>query len=125
MARRRSAAVHLTITAMLAASLSACSSEPDPNNVAICVDPQTQQRVDDSQCGGDYDHHIYGGSGIGSGFFWYFVGRHSVFPPIGGYYGGSGGSFLRPSSIGGTYRGSARGGTVARGGFGGSARGGS
>ncbi len=129
MTQRRSMAVRLTITAMLAASLTACSSDdpdPDPDNVAICVDPNTQERVDDSQCGEDYDHHIYsGGGGLSSGFFWYFVGRGSVFPPIGSRYVGSVGSFARPAGVGSTVRGGTTGGTVSRGGFGGSAHGGS
>ncbi|MDQ1723562.1 MAG: hypothetical protein QOG52_590 [Frankiaceae bacterium] len=124
--QRRSVAVRLTITAMLAASLSACSSnEPDPDNVAICVDPNTQQRVDDSQCGADLDHHI-GSGGIGSGFLWYFIGRNSAFPPVGGRYLGTGGSFSRPANIGSTIHGvGGAGGTVSRGGFGGTAHGGS
>ena len=110
---------------MLAASLTACSSDnQDPENAAVCVDPNTQQRVDDSQCGDDYDHHIYGGGGGGNAFLWYFIGRNSAFPPIGGRY--VGGSFTRPGNIGSTFHGAGRaGGTVSRGGFGGSAHGGS
>lgn len=127
MARKRSAAVRLTITAMLAASLTACSSgdEPDPENAAICVDPNTQVRVDDSQCGDDYDHHIYSnGGGFGTAALWYFIGRGSAYPPMGARYGG--GTFTRPANISGIGRGASRtGGTVARGGFGGSAKSGS
>ena len=34
---------------------------------AVCVDPETQERVDDDQCDDDSDYN-----GSGSGFFWYY-----------------------------------------------------
>ena len=121
MGQRKSAAVALGITALLAPSLSACSSDDEVDNQAVCVDQETQQRVDDSQCD---DSH---GGGIGaSPFLWYFLGTTvgRGFPAIGQRVP-AGGSYTTPS---GSYRRGgvpAAGGNVPRGGFGGGVRGGS
>jgi hypothetical protein len=116
--QRKSAAVALGITALLAPSLSACSSDDDVDNQAVCVDQETQQRVDDSQCD---DSH---GGGIGaSPFLWYFLGTAvgRGFPAIGQRVP-AGGTYTTPS---GSYRRGgvpAAGGNVPRGGFGGGTR---
>lgn len=80
-------------TAMAAAllSLPGCSSNDDWNedvvadrDTAICVDKEGK-RVDDSQCGQQTVVHHSGGSGVGSAFLWYYLGRSSAVP----YYGDS------------------------------------
>ena len=76
-------------TAMAAAlaGLPACSSNDDWNgdviadrDTAVCVDQQGQ-RVDDDRCGDDRSR----GSGMGSAFLWYYIGRSAAVP----YYGES------------------------------------
>lgn len=82
--RRASRAVPLGLTVLAASSLSGCGGDPDV--AAVCVDPQTQERVDDDQCDDsntprDYD----GGSGVGGAFFWYYVGTQTsrAIPAVG------------------------------------------
>ncbi|HEY0149722.1 MAG TPA: hypothetical protein VGB70_12065 [Allosphingosinicella sp.] len=76
-------------TAMAAAlaGLPACSSNDDWNgdviadrDTAVCVDQQGQ-RVDDDRCSDDRSR----GSGVGSAFLWYYIGRSAAVP----YYGES------------------------------------
>lgn len=119
MSQRKSAAVVLGVTALLAPSLSACSSaEDEPENQAVCVDRSTEQRVPDEQCDPDDEANV----GVGGLFFWYFLATRggAFFPGIGQRV--SGGTYSVP---GGTYtRGGvpAAGGNVPRGGFGGGTR---
>src|SRR4051812_45989024 len=61
--RMRSSAVTLGVTAVMAAGLTGCSSSAD--YAAVCVNPDTEERVDDSQCDDDRDY-----DGVSSGFFW-------------------------------------------------------
>jgi hypothetical protein len=96
--RMRSASISLGITAVMASSLTGCATSAD--YAAVCVDPTTEQRVDDDQCDDDADY-----DGVGTGFFWYYLGARSVVPAIG--------STVR----GGTYRGSTLTGSVQRGGL--------
>ncbi len=96
--RMRSTSISLGITALMASSLTGCSSSAD--YAAVCVDPETQERVDDDQCDDDSDYN-----GSGGGFFWYYLGARSVVPGIGS------------TVSGGTYRGSTLNGTVQRGGL--------
>ena len=122
MSQRKSAAVALGITALLAPSLTACGSDDDVDNQAVCVDQQTQERVPDSQC----DDSSGGGIGA-SPFLWYFLGTTvgRGFPAIGQRVP-PGGTYNTPTS--GSYRRGgvpAAGGNVPRGGFGGGTRGGS
>ena len=119
MAQRKSAVVALGITALLAPSLSACSSDNDEvDNQAVCVDQETQQRVSDNECN---DDRSSGGLGA-SPFLWYFLGTAvggRGFPGIGQRVP-SGGTYTTPSS--GSYRRGGvptGGGTVSKGGFGG------
>ncbi|GAA1921322.1 hypothetical protein GCM10009737_23520 [Nocardioides lentus] len=117
--RMRSASVALGVTALTAAGLSGCASSPD--YAAICVDPETEERVDDDECD-DADESV-GSSSVGSGFFWYYLGASSRVPAVGS--GVSGGSFRTPSS-GSLQRGGLDSGgadsvrSTTRGGFGGS-----
>ena len=120
MSTRKSAAVVLGVTALLAPSLAACGSDSDEvDNQAVCVNKDTNERVDDNQCDpGDQSNGI----GVGGLFFWYFVATRSgaFFPPIGGRV--SGGTFTAPSgpvARGGVPK---AGGNVPRGGFGGGTR---
>ncbi|SDT11724.1 hypothetical protein SAMN04488570_3573 [Nocardioides scoriae] len=93
--RRASRAVPLGLTVIAASSLSGCGGDPDV--AAVCVDPQTQERVDDGQCDDSDDPDDYNGSGVGSGFFWYYLGTQSArsipavgSPVSGGTWNGSG-----------------------------------
>ncbi|NYE36304.1 hypothetical protein F4692_001408 [Nocardioides cavernae] len=96
--RMRSSSISLGITALMASSLTGCSSSAD--YAAVCVDPQTQERVDDDQCDDDSDY-----SGGGSGFFWYYLGASSRIPAVG------------TTATGGTWSGSTLNGSVQRGGL--------
>ena len=96
--RMRSASISLGITAVMASSLTGCATSAD--YAAVCVDPDTQERVADDQCDDDSDYN-----GVGTGFFWYYLGASSRVPAIG------------QSATGGTYRGSTLNGTVQRGGL--------
>ena len=118
--RMRSASVALGVTALMATGLTGCASEPD--YAAVCVDPETEQRVDDDQCDDDRDY-----TGVGTGFFWYYLGASSRVPAIGAPV--SGGTF-RGAGLTNVQRGglpaagapSVRS-SVKSGGFGGSSRG--
>jgi hypothetical protein len=96
--RMRSTGVAIGITAVMASGLTGCASSAD--YAAVCVDPETEERVDDDQCDDDSDY-----SGTGGGFFWYYLAASSVVPRVGG-----------PVS-GGTFDGSSLGGDVRRGGL--------
>ena len=67
----------------------------------MCVDPDTQERVEDDQCDDDSDYN-----GTGAGFFWYYLAAEAVVPS------------RRPDDVtGGTFRGRTLNGTVQRGGL--------
>ena len=110
----------LGIMPLLATGLTGCGGDNDEqefDNVAVCVDPRTEQRLDDSACDDDDDR------GGGGGFAWYYFGginsgRTYVAPAVGQRVGG--GTFTKPS-VGSTKLGGVAksGGSVARGGFGG------
>lgn len=122
----------LKITTGVAAALvaTACSQQDNgwttDRDTALCVD-KTGKRVPDDQCPRQAREGGYhGGSGIGTAFLWYYLGRNSVIPPYGEpVRGGSfsrvaGASYVRaPAATGFT-----RAGAISRGGFGSSARGG-
>lgn len=121
MGNRRSKAVTLGVTALLASSLAACgSSEPKATGSAVCVD-QNQVRVPDNNCANNQD---FGANN--NGFLWYYL-------LLGQHYGGygsrvTGGYTTRPPGKsfnpvrGGNPQGGSvsKGATVSRGGFGGS-----
>ncbi|MEV7430711.1 MULTISPECIES: hypothetical protein [unclassified Nocardioides] len=96
--RMRSTSVALGVTALMAAGLTGCSSSAD--YAAVCVNPETEERVDDDQCDDDSDYN-----GVGTGFFWYYLGASSRVPSVGA-----------PVS-GGTWNGSSLSGKVQRGGL--------
>ncbi len=96
--RMRSSSIALGITAVMASNLTGCASSAD--YAAVCVDPETEERVADDQCDDDSDYN-----GTGTGFFWYYLAARSVVPGVGS------------TVTGGTYRGSTLNGTVQRGGL--------
>ncbi len=119
--RMRSASISLGITAVMASSLTGCASNAD--YAAVCVNPDTQERVTDDECDDDSDYN-----GTGSGFFWYYLAASSRVPAIGSRT--SGGTFTGSTLNGTVQRGglpSTGGSTVksstTKGGFGGSSRG--
>ncbi|MGF9753611.1 hypothetical protein AAII07_00275 [Microvirga sp. 0TCS3.31] len=95
--RMRSTSISLGITAVMASSLTGCASSAD--YAAVCVDPDTQERVADDQCDDASD------GGGGTGFFWYYLAARSIVPAVG------------QTATGGTFRGSSLNGTVQRGGL--------
>jgi hypothetical protein len=95
--RMRSVAVGVGVTVVVAAVL--VDRETEPDYAAVCVDPDTQERVDDDQC--RTEHH----SGVGTAFAWYYLGRASRVPAIGS------------AVAGGTYDGTHLSGQVQRGGL--------
>ncbi|SDQ42595.1 tRNA-dihydrouridine synthase [Quadrisphaera sp. DSM 44207] len=128
---RRSARVALAVTPALAVALGGCASgastgtgadeDGEPTSQAVCVDEDTGARVDDDECDDD-------GTRVG-GFGWYFLPLGARIPAVGSRV--SGGSYSQPSGTavrggapraGGTVSAdtTGRGGTVVRGGFGGS-----
>ena len=138
--RRRSAAIPLVVAPSLALILAGCgTTQPAQAGgyQGVCVNPTTQQRVDDDMCD-DNDN----GSGS-NGALWYWYGMNSRYPAVGsrvtdGYSTSrpSGSNFVRGGAVasGGdvssttlTKAQSAPGtkSSVTRGGFGASSKGGS
>jgi hypothetical protein len=99
--RMRSTGVSLGVTVLMAAGLSGCASSPDYG--AVCVNPETEQRVADGEC--DDASTNGAGAGVGSAFLWYYLGASSRVPGIGS------------SVTGGTFSTSRLNGTVQRGGL--------
>ncbi|HEU4948462.1 MAG TPA: hypothetical protein VFT31_15030 [Kribbella sp.] len=130
----RSAGITLGLTALVAASLTGCSTGEDtPDYAAICVDPQTQERTDDANCTDDREYH-----GSGGGFFWFYMATrgNAVVPPVGGRYSTGSGTYSVAGARnpqGGTATVQRGGldtkggdiGTITRGGFGKAGKGGS
>ncbi|TCC59496.1 hypothetical protein E0H73_22955 [Kribbella pittospori] len=122
----RSAGVTLGLTALVAASLTGCSNNSQPDYAAICVDPQTQTRSDDENCKDDREYH-----GSGAGFFWFYMATRGggLVPPIGGRYSAAQGTYTIPRTgsptikRGGVDKKGGDIGTITRGGFGKSGKG--
>jgi hypothetical protein len=119
--RMRSSAVTLGVTAVMASGLTGCATSAD--YAAVCVNPDTEERVDDSQCDDDKDY-----DGVSSGFFWYYLAASRAVPALGSVV--SGGTF-NSSNLSGTVQrgglpktgGSSVKSATTKGGFGGSNRG--
>jgi len=122
----RSAGVTLGLTALVAASLTGCAGNNQPDYAAICVDPQTQTRTDDDNCKDEREYH-----GSGAGFFWFYMATRGggLVPPIGGRYNVAQGTYTVPRTgtptikRGGLDKKGGDIGTITRGGFGKSGKG--
>ena len=97
--RMRSARVAIGVTAVVAASLSGCSTSED--YTAVCVDEDTMERVSDDDC--DDDNDGYGTYG-GSSYVWYYLGSGRRVPSLGSRV--SGGSTSPPGGSSGRGSGS-------------------
>ena len=110
---RRSDAVALGVTAILAAGLSGCGSS-SPDYAGVCVDQQSQQRIDDSYCDGAPSTGAHG-------WYYYPVRSGGTIPRVGDRV--SGGTFDLPSGKsverGGFSKAGGKVSSVSRGGFGG------
>lgn len=119
--RMRSTGVSLGVTVLMASGLTGCASSPDYQ--AVCVDPATEQRVSDEDCGDGSS-----GTGVGSAFLWYYLASTARVPAVGA---GVGGGTFDSSRVGGrvvrgglpTTGGSSVESTTRSGGFGGTSRG--
>lgn len=119
--RMRSTNVTLSVTALVAATLSGCAGGAD--NQAICVDPETEVRVDDDECD-DVDEDY---NGVGGGFYWFYIPVGNTAPRVGGVVPRGVGTYSSTGLSGTVKKGGvpASGGTISRGGFGGGLKSGS
>ena len=121
--QRRTVVVGLGVTALLAGTISAivASNEADPDYAQVCFNDDTGERVEDTQCNNSSTE------GRSSGIYaWYFYSRGASVPAL-GQNRSAYPSYTRtiPSGARTATGYSAKGGTVSRGGFGGSSKGGS
>ncbi|OFI37393.1 Tat pathway signal protein [Arthrobacter sp. SW1] len=119
--QRRTVLVGLGVTALLAGTITAivASQEEDADYAQVCFNEETGERVEDVNCGSS--------AGRSSGVYaWYFYSRGSSVPAI-GQSRTSYPNYTRnvPSNAKTSTGYSSKGGTVSRGGFGGSSKGGS
>ncbi|WP_254679044.1 Tat pathway signal protein [Arthrobacter sp. 24S4-2] len=121
--QRRTVVVGLGVTALLAGTITAivASNEAEADYAQVCFNDETGERVDDTQCNNSSS------AGRSSGIYaWYFYSRGASVPAVGqnrSQYP----SFTKTAPQGAkTSTGySTKGGTVSRGGFGSSSKGGS
>ena len=91
---RKSVLVAATGIALMAASLTACSTQSGDDYAAVCIDQTTQQRVDDGRCGSNNN-----GALVAAPFLWYYMGRSaSRIPAVGQTVTGLGGTTTKPAS---------------------------
>lgn len=121
--QRRTVVVGLGVTALLAGTITAivASNEAEADYAQVCFNDETGERVDDAQC--DNSSSAGRSSAI---YAWYFYSRGASVPAVGqnrSQYTG----FTKTAPQGAkTSKGySSKGGTVSRGGFGSSSKGGS
>jgi hypothetical protein len=121
--QRRTVVVGLGVTALLAGTITAMvgSSNEEPDYAQVCFNDDTGERVEDTRC----DNSSTDGRSSGI-YAWYFYSRGASVPGVGQNRSGYP-SYTRTVPTGArTSTGySAKGGTVSRGGFGGSSKGGS
>jgi hypothetical protein len=121
--QRRTVVVGLGVTALLAGTITAmvASNNEDPEYAQVCFNDQTGERVEDTQC----DNSSTDGRSSGI-YAWYFYSRGAGVPGL-GQNRSAYPSYTRtvPSGAKASTGYSTKGGTVSRGGFGGSAKGGS
>lgn len=122
--QRRTVVVALGVTALLAGTITAMvasSNDDDADYAQVCFNDDTGERVDDSQCGNA------SAAGRGSGAYaWYFYSRGASVPGL-GQNRSSYPSYTKtaPPGAKASTGYSSKGGTVSRGGFGSSSKGGS
>jgi len=119
--QRRTVVVGLGVTALLAGTITAivASNEQEADYAQVCFNDETGERVEDTQCNST--------AGRGGGLYaWYFYARGASVPAV-GQNRSAYPSFTKTVPQGAkTSTGySTKGGTVSRGGFGSSAKGGS
>lgn len=93
MARRRMRSVKVTLglTALVATSLTGCGGDDKKlEYAAICVNPKTNERLDDDQCKDDHEYDGHSG-----GMYWFYMPTNGgyVMPPVGGHYANTGGTY--------------------------------
>lgn len=119
--QRRTVVVGLGVTALLAGTITAivASNADEPDYAQVCFDEATGERVEDTQCNSS--------AGRSGGLYaWYFYSRGANVPPV-GQNRSSYPNFTRtiPEGAKASTGYSTKGGTVSRGGFGSSSKGGS
>jgi hypothetical protein len=116
--QRRTVVVGLGVTALLAGTITAivASNQDDPEYAQVCFNDETGERVEDTNCNSS--------AGRGGGIFaWYFFSRGAFVPAV-GQNRSTAPNYTRtvPSGAKASTGYSPQGGTVSRGGFGGSAK---
>ena len=121
--QRRTVVVGLGVTALLAGTITAivASNEAEPDYAQVCFNDETGERVEDTQCNNSSS------AGRSSALYaWYFYSRGASVPALGQNRAGFPSYTTTVPSGAKTSTGySTMGGTVSRGGFGGSSKGGS
>jgi hypothetical protein len=119
--QRRTVVVGLGVTALLAGTFTAivASNEDEPEYAQVCFNDETGERVEDAQCNSSAGRS-------GALFAWYFYSRGASVPAV-GQNRSTAPNFSRtiPSGAKASTGYSTKGGTVSRGGFGSSSKGGS
>jgi len=119
--QRRTVVVGLGVTALLAGTITAivASNEDEPEYAQVCFNEETGERVEDTQCNSSAGRS-------GALFAWYFYSRGASVPAV-GQNRSSYPSYTStiPSGAKASTGYSTKGGTVSRGGFGSSSKGGS
>jgi hypothetical protein len=119
--QRRTVVVGLGVTALLAGTITAivASNEQEPEYAQVCFNEETGERVEDTQCNSS------AGRG-GALYAWYFYARGASVPGV-GQSRNAYPNFTRtvPQGAKASTGYSTKGGTVSRGGFGSSSKGGS
>ena len=119
--QRRTVVVGLGVTALLAGTITAvvASNQDEADYAQVCFNDETGERVDDTQCNSSAGRS-------GALFAWYFYSRGSSVPAV-GQNRSSYPSYTStiPSGAKASTGYSTKGGTVSRGGFGSSSKGGS
>ncbi|WP_309970573.1 Tat pathway signal protein [Arthrobacter oryzae] len=121
--QRRTVVVGLGVTALLAGTITAivASNEAEADYAQVCFNDETGERVEDTQC--DNSSTAGRSSGI---YAWYFYSRGASVPAVGqnrSQYTGFTKTVPQGAKTSKGY--STKGGTVSRGGFGSSSKGGS
>ena len=119
--QRRTVVVGLGVTALLAGTITAivASNEDEPEYAQVCFNDETGERVEDAQCNSSAGRS-------GALYAWYFYSRGASVPAV-GQNRSTAPNFTRtvPSGAKASTGYSTKGGTVSRGGFGSSSKGGS